>query len=130
MKNKIIAFDLDDVICYRDPKYEGEGIGKYNHCYPYEGTVRLINELYQAGFYIKIYTARGMTQLEGDVNRIYDELYQLTFDSLTGWGVKFHELIMGKIHYDILIDDKAMNSLDMSFPNIVDFLSEISKNSQ
>jgi hypothetical protein len=26
------------------------------------------------------------------------------------WGIKHHQLIMGKAHYDLLIDDKVVNS--------------------
>ena len=46
----------------------------------------------------------------GNVQKIYSELYEITKDQLRAWGVKHHELIMGKPHYDIFIDDKAINS--------------------
>jgi len=46
----------------------------------------------------------------GDTHKIYSSLYQLTLGQLEDWGVKFHELVMGKLHYDILIDDKSVNS--------------------
>ena len=36
----------------------------------------------------------------------------LTEAQLKMWGCKYHELIMGKPHADIFIDDKAMNSED------------------
>ena len=38
---------------------------------------------------------------------------QLTFQQLQDWGVKFHQLVLGKIYYDILIDDKVVNSLQI-----------------
>ena len=44
---------------------------------------------------------------------MYSKLYQLTIDQLSQWGVKYDQLVMGKIHYDILIDDKALNSEDV-----------------
>ena len=46
----------------------------------------------------------------GDVNLIYENLYDLTYSSLVEWGVKFHRLVMGKLSYDLLIDDKAISS--------------------
>lgn len=110
MDKKIVAFDLDDVICYRDSKYEQLGINKYKHCKPNDKMIRIINLLYDDGHIIKIYTARGMTQFSGDIQMIDNCLRQLTTDSLDEWGVKYHELIFGKLHYDILIDDKAINS--------------------
>ena len=40
--------------------------------------------------------------------RVYDELYKVTVDSLDHWGIKYHQLVMGKIDFDMLVDDKAM----------------------
>ena len=34
-------------------------------------------------------------------------LFDLTKQQLDDWGVKYHELIMGKPHADFFIDDKA-----------------------
>ena len=116
MVNKIIAFDLDDVICCRTSNHGG--IEKYKTCYPNREMIHLVNTCYRKGAIIKIYTARGMTHFSGDVNKIYSNLYNLTLDQLENWGVMFHELLMGKLHYDLLIDDKALNSLNVSFEKI------------
>ena len=51
-----------------------------------------------------------MSICKGDVNLVYDTLYNLTYDQLLDWGVKFHRLVMGKLSYDLLIDDKVINS--------------------
>jgi len=106
---KIIAFDIDDVICIRPKDKESEGINKYSYSQPVQKNIDIINECYKNGFYIKLYTARGMSQFNGDIFKIYDKLYLLTKTHLEEWGVKYHELIMGKIHYDLFIDDKAVN---------------------
>jgi len=37
-------------------------------------------------------------------------LYDLTKQQLEEWGVKYHELIMGKPHADYFIDDKGVNA--------------------
>lgn len=127
--SKVVAFDLDDVICFRTPEFEKFGILKYNYCKPKRDMIDIVNELYNDGYTIKIYTARGMTQFSGDVNKIYSELYELTIGQLKEWKVNFHELIMGKIHYDILIDDKALNSLEVKYKNdIINFLNKSDKN--
>ena len=73
-KQKVIAFDLDDVICYRPTGYEHYGPDKYDYCKPYPKVINLVNSLYENN-YIKIYTARGMSQFNGDVEKIYDMLY-------------------------------------------------------
>lgn len=122
-KPKIIAFDLDDVICYRSSEYEHLGIDKYDYCKPNQSMIDLINSLYDDGNRITIYTARGMTQCKADVDKIYSLLYDKTIGQLNRWNVKYHELVMGKIHYDILIDDKALNSHQINKKTIDKFLN-------
>jgi len=107
-KTKIIAFDLDDVLCKRDTD-EGK-VEKYFTCHPVQDMINICNECYDGGYRIIIYTARGMTSFKGNHHDIYDSLYELTKNQLNEWGVKYHKLVMGKLHYDLLIDDKAVNS--------------------
>ncbi len=122
-KSKIIAFDLADVLCSRDPQLTG--VEKYQHCKPIPEMIRIANQCYDQGMYIKIYTARGMCTFNGDVSQIYSHLYELTIDQLKRWGVKYHQLVMGKIHYDVLIDDKALNSFTIeSAPHILNFVEK------
>jgi histidinol phosphatase-like enzyme len=121
-KQKIIAFDLDDVICFRPQKYENLGMKKYDYCEPNEEIIKLVNSLYDDNNIIIIYTARGMNQCKGDVDEVYEQLYNKTLYQLKLWNIKFHKLVMGKIHYDILIDDKALNSLEINKEKIDCFL--------
>ena len=87
--------------------------------------ISIVNESYEQGNKIIIYTARGMSTFSGNVHRVYSELYELTKGQLKNWGVKHHELIMGKPHYDIIIDDKALNSERVqSVKDIEAFLKE------
>ena len=112
MCNKVIAFDLDDVLCYRTSE-EG-AIKKYHSCQPILKMINIVNQCHQEGFKIIIYTSRGMTTCQGNVSNIYSSLYQLTLSQLHQWEVKFDQLIMGKVHYDLLIDDKAKNSSEIN----------------
>jgi hypothetical protein len=121
-KLKTIAFDLDDVICYRPKGYEHLGPNKYNYCEPDQSVIDLVNSLYEEGNKIVIYTARGMSQYKGNVTLIYSELYSRTIQQLDNWGLKYDQLVMGKIHYDVLIDDKALNSSDLTTQNVKKFL--------
>lgn len=122
-KQKTIAFDLDDVLCSRLNGYENLGPLKYDYCYPIVENIEMVNSLYNEGYKIVIYTARGMTQFNGNVHEIYSKLYTKTTQQLKSWGLKYHQLIMGKIHYDILIDDKVMNSHGIDKKTIVKFLT-------
>jgi len=121
-KQKTIAFDLDNVICFRPSEYEHLGPEKYLHCKPYAEMIELINSLYDDGHKIIIYTARGMSQFSGNIVEIYSKLYNQTNDQLKSWGVKYHQLVMGKIHYDVLIDDKALNSQNINKKTILQLL--------
>lgn len=105
---KIIAVDLDDTLCARPRNLDHLGAEKYHHCTPLNENIKKINKLYDEGNTIIIYTARGMSQFNGDVSVVYSKLYELTKSQLLEWQVKFHRLVMGKIHYDMLIDDKCM----------------------
>jgi hypothetical protein len=106
--NKIFAVDLDDTLCVRPKNIEHLGLEKYNHCSPLLDNITRINMLYDEGNTIIIYTARGMSYFNGNINLVYSNLYELTKKQLIAWKVKHHQLVMGKIHYDMLIDDKCM----------------------
>ena len=110
--SKIYAFDLDDTLCYRDSNLEHLGPEKYKFCKPIPHMIDIINKLFDEGHTIYIYTARGMSQFNGDLVKVYNNLYVLTIESLKEWGVNHHGLIMGKLHYDYLIDDKVINVVD------------------
>jgi histidinol phosphatase-like enzyme len=106
--SKIYAFDLDDTLCTREDGVEHLGPDKYKNCHPIPVMIEKLNKLYDEGNTIYIYTARGMGQFNGDLVKVYNSLYVLTLNSLEEWGIKHHGLIMGKLHYDYLIDDKAV----------------------
>jgi hypothetical protein len=107
MQNKVIAVDLDDTLCTRPKGLEHLGKVKYTHCVPIQSMIDFVNKLYEEGNTIHIYTARGMHQFDGDVKVVYDNLYIDTIMQLKNWKVKYHKLVMGKMPYDLLIDDKC-----------------------
>ena len=95
----IYCFDIDGTICTLT-----EG-GKYMYATPFIDMVDCINRLYDEGHTIKMFTARGSVS-----GKDYTDL---TISQLSDWGVKYHELIMNqKPHYDLLVDDKAVNVED------------------
>ena len=66
--------------------------------------VNKINDLYDKGNTIVYWTARGGTT--------GIDWTELTNQQLKDWGVKCHELRLGKPYYDLFIDDKNMNVED------------------
>ena len=99
-KKKIFCFDIDNVIC----KTTG---GDYKNSIPNKKSINLINDLFENGHIIKIFTARYMSRYKDNVKLVNKAGYKSTNKQLKKWGLKYHKLIMGKTSYDILIDDKA-----------------------
>lgn len=101
LKKKILCFDLDNVIC---KTYNND----YENSKPYHHVKKLINNLYNSKKYkIKIYTARGMGTYNGNVKKVNKKFYLFTKKQLKNWKLKYHELILGKISYDVFVDDKS-----------------------
>jgi FMN phosphatase YigB (HAD superfamily) len=105
MKNKlkIICFDLDNVICKTNSKHN------YKKSKPILKAINFINKLYNAGYEIKIYTARYMGRHKENINFINKNYFEKTKKQLNKWNLKYHKLYMGKPNFDIFIDDKSLN---------------------
>jgi phosphoglycolate phosphatase-like HAD superfamily hydrolase len=94
-----IAFDLDKTLCTGYP---------YIRAVPNMEMIKIVNELYHDLNFIIIFTARGMST---DNIRLAKLKYlNITVSQLDRWGVKYHQLIMGKPDFDLIIDDKAFNA--------------------
>ena len=101
MKSKKLCFDLDGVICKTTKK-------KYFNSQPKKKNIRKINELYDKGHEIIIFTARFMGRSKENEKRALARGYTKTYNQLKKWQIKFNELIMGKPSYDFFVDDKAI----------------------
>ena len=102
MNKRIIYIDIDGTIC-------SQTNGDYTKAKPFTNAINKVNTLYDIGNTIIIYTARYMKRCNNNKDKAKKIGYDLTFNQLKSWGLKFHELRMGKPHFDILIDDKAYN---------------------
>ncbi len=98
---KIFCFDLDNTICNTSGN-------KYKLSSPKKKIIQLINQLYENGHYIKIYTARYMGRSNDKISLAKKKGKAFTEMQLKKWELKYHKLIMGKPSFDILIDDKAI----------------------
>ncbi|NLG04904.1 MAG: acylneuraminate cytidylyltransferase [Clostridia bacterium] len=96
--NKRFVFDIDGVIA-------GFRAGlDYAMAPPQTDMINVINHLYDLGNEIVLFTARGyVTGIDWTF---------VTRKQMQDWGVKYHELIMGKPNADYYVDDKM---LDMNF---------------
>lgn len=102
--SKRALVDIDETICF----YEGKR--KYENAIPNQEHINKINEMYDKGWYIIYWTARGGSEKSKSKNLCY---YDFTFNQLKEWGCKFNELSTGtkgnyiKPEFDVVIDDKA-----------------------
>ena len=91
------CFDLDETFCATPSSRN------YDEAVPYHKVVNKINELFDQGNEITIFTARGSTS--------GIDYKDLILHQLSAWGVKYHKLInKGKPSYDLFVDDKAITA--------------------
>lgn len=100
-KTPIAFIDIDETICF----YQGERI--YEQAVPSATNIEKVNKLYDDGWIIIYWTARGSTQPDNQAR--LDYIRELTTKQLNDWGAKFHKLEIGdkKPLYDLIVDDKA-----------------------
>ena len=109
--SKRYCIDIDGTIC-------SPTIGRdYHKAEPWQDRIAKINNLYDEGNYIIYFNGRAMGRFSDQSHSIASVkaegvLFDLTKDQLDEWGCKYNELIMGKPHADLFIDDKGINCDD------------------
>lgn len=92
---KRFVFDIDGVIAKLEPN------NNYALSAPNEPMIQVINQLYEMGNQIILFTARGYVTGK--------DWSDTTKTQLQAWGVKYHELHFGKPNADYYIDDKFID---------------------
>tara|TARA_B100001123_G_scaffold376622_1_gene443417 strand:- start:267 stop:590 length:324 start_codon:yes stop_codon:yes gene_type:complete len=95
------VFDIDGTICSLTN-------GNYGFAIPYTERIAKVNELYDSGHTIIFQTARGMGRSNNNIGYANRAFYEFTRNQLLDWGVKFHDLFLGKPSGDIYVDDKGI----------------------
>ena len=91
-----IYVDIDETICISPPDRN------YSKAKPIFDRIDKINKLYDEGNIIIYWTARGTSS--------GIDWKDVTESQFKEWGVKHHDLKLGKPAYDLFICDKVMNS--------------------
>ena len=89
---KTYVFDIDGTICTNT-------FGEYEKAKPFYERIKIINNLFEKGNKIIMFTARGST-----TNIDWRELTEKQLDN---WKLKYHELKLKKPYGDVYIDDVA-----------------------
>ena len=92
----VIYVDIDNTIC------STLDVSDYSSSKPIMENIAKVNSLYDQGHTIVYWTARGSVSGK--------DFTELTKQQLEQWGVKYHEVKLGKPAYDMFVDDKAINS--------------------
>ena len=91
---KRFVFDIDGVIALKREDLD------YGQALPNEKMIKIINQLFDWGNEIVLFTARGyVTGLDWEPT---------TKDQMERWGVKYTELHMGKPNADFYVDDRMI----------------------
>lgn len=108
----IYCFDLDDTICF--PNHNAKDTHeKYGLATPNQEVIDVIKKLHLNGNEIIIHTARRMLTHSGDIDKIYDDVGEVTKNWLEKYGVPYDQLIFGKPYADFYIDDKSKTIEEM-----------------
>jgi len=97
MKQLTYIFDVDKTIMNTHGS-------DYTMSVPFPGRIEKVNALYDQGHKIIYWTARGATTKV--------DWYYFTKGQLDHYGCKYHEFKTGKPHYNVWVDDKAINAED------------------
>ena len=100
-KYNTIVVDIDDTICYTENR-------NFAYSVPNTDVINKINELYDKGWQIILYTARGAKSCNTLEERIH-KYKDLTQHWLDKNNVKYTELVFGKMNADYYVDDKNMS---------------------
>ena len=98
----IYVFDIDGTIC-------SNTLGEYEKAEPIKARIDIVNNLYDSGNTVIFQTARGMGSNENNSKIAGEKWREFTLLQLEKWGVKYHQLFLGKPAGDIYIDDKGQN---------------------
>ena len=99
------VFDIDGTLCSLTD-------GKYENAKPYMNRIQEVNDLYESGNTIILNTARGMGRTNNDYELSNEMFRKLTEEQLDSWGVRYHQLFLGKPAGDIYVDDKGEKDED------------------
>jgi hypothetical protein len=111
-----ICFDIDGVLC-------GQVEGNYQDAQPSRAMIALLNRLYDRGDTIVLHTSRFMGRAKSNPQEAERIGRGFTERQLAAWGVRYHELWMGKPRYDYVIDDRSV-LYDSDCSRIEAFLDE------
>ena len=106
-----IAFDLDNTLASQGSPKEN-----YRDSLLQEDMIKLVNELYDKGHEIYIFTARHFKH------------FKYTDETLKKSGLKYTGLVMNKINCDLFVDDRGFRWQQGRSKDLITLIQELQKN--
>lgn len=110
-KNKRVVFDIDGVLCKKDENRD------YADRVPHSGMVKRLQQYYDEGYYIILYTARNMNTHQGRIGKINADTAKTLLQWLEEHNIPHDEIYYGKPwcgHDGFYVDDKAIRPSELA----------------
>ena len=99
---KSLCFDIDGIICTITRN------NNYKKSKPIKKNIVFINNLYDQGYKITLFTARYMGRYKNNRLKAEKKIKKFTIEQLDKWKLKYDQVFFGKPSYDIMVDDKSL----------------------
>lgn len=107
MNMPAIVIDIDHTICIPNDD-QVDTYEKYGKAKPIPEMIDAMRKAKDKGYHIILFTARRMATHNGDINKVIEDVGQLTIDWLKEHDVPYDDLQFGKPNAIYYVDDKAM----------------------
>ena len=107
MSTRTLVIDIDHTICIPND-LATDTYEKYGKAKPIWEMIEAIERAKKEGNYIILHTARRMATHNGDINKVIEDVGDITRDWLERYKVPYDELLFGKPNAVYYIDDKAL----------------------
>lgn len=102
-----LVIDIDHTICTPNDSAT-DTYEKYGKAEPIQTMIDAIRKAKDSGFRIVLFTARRMATHNGNINKVIEDVGDLTKEWLKDNNVPYDELMFGKPNAVYYVDDKAM----------------------
>lgn len=102
-----LVIDIDHTICIPNDSAT-DTFEKYGKAEPIQKMIDAIRVAKESGFKIVLFTARRMATHNGNINKVIEDVGDLTKTWLKDNKVPYDELLFGKPNAVYYVDDKAM----------------------
>ena len=107
MSTQTLVIDIDHTICTPNDS-EKDTFEKYGKAKPIPEMISSIRKAKEKGYRIVLFTARRMATHNGDINKVIEDVGELTINWLREHDVPYDELMFGKPNAVYYVDDKAL----------------------